>query len=408
MSTSSALLAEQVVSHTAAELVSLSENIGRELAAGAARRDAERLLPFDEIRRLAESGVLSARIPAAYGGAGGSVLDYTRILLNLAKGDPNIAQAAAPQFTNIEKIRIYGSEAQKRKYFGLALGGRVLTGNAAAERGGTTIGHMTTLVTRDGAGYRLNGRKFYATGSLFAEFTLVTAHLEGGRRAAVIVPTDRAGVTLLDDWDGMGQRATASGTAIFENVQLAEDEVLPILEYGRRRTYEGAFAQLLHCAVDTGIALAAVDDAVAFGRSGVRPLPEAGVETGANDPYVLHNVGEMVIAAHSALAMVERGAALLDEGVAAFHANGKDADRLLAEASIAVAEAKFLSSEVSIKVSEMIYRIGGASATSRALNLDRHWRNARTHTTHDPVAYKARAVGNFYLNGELPPVNTKI
>lgn len=388
-------------------LVALSAEFGERFAREAAARDLERRLPVKEIEALATSGLLAARVPAAYGGPEVSVIEYARIMLNLAKGDPNIAQAASPAFPNVEKIRIYGSEAQKRNYFGLLLEGRRLSGNASAERGGKRIGDMTTIVTRDARGYRIDGRKFYSTGTLFAEFVLVTAHLEGGGRAAAIVPTDRAGVTVADDWDGMGQRTTASGTLVLDNVRLAEAEIMPIPAYGQRRTHEGGFAQLMHAALDTGIALAALDDAVAYGRNGARPLPEAGVERATDDPYVLHTVGEMAILAHGAEALVERAAALLDVAANAFYA-GRPADRLLGEASVAVAEAKFASTEASIKVSEMIYRLGGASATSRALNLDRHWRNARTHTTHDPVAYKARAIGNFYLNGALPPINTKI
>lgn len=388
-------------------LVAFSVEFGKRLAAQASTRDLERRLPFEEIRELAASGLLAARVPAAYGGAEINMADYARIILNLAKGDPNVAQAAAPAFPNIEKIRIYGTEAQKRRFFGLALEGRLLSGNASAERGGQLIGDMTTTVTHSPDGYRLNGRKYYSTGSLFSEFMLVTAHLEGGRRAAVIVPTDRAGVSLLDDWDGMGQRTTASGTSLFENVRLDEEEVLLIPTFGQRRTYEGGFAQLMHAALDAGIALAALEDAIAYGRTSARPLPEAGVERATDDPYVQHTIGEMAILAHGAVTLVERGAAFLDEAVSAFYED-RPSDQLLGAASIAIAEAKYASSEASIKVSEMIYRLGGASATARKLNLDRHWRNARTHTTHDPVAYKAKAIGNFYLNDALPPINTKI
>lgn len=388
--------------------VALSAEVGARLAGAASSRDLERQLPFREIREIAASGLLAARVPASHGGAEVSMVDFARIVINLAKGDPNVAQAASPAFPNIEKIRIYGSEAQKRKYFGLALQGRLLTGNAAAERGGKRIGDMTTRVTREGDHYRLNGRKYYTTGTLFAEYTLVTANFEDGLRAAVVVPTDREGVTITDDWDGFGQRTTASGTASFDNVYLSADEVMPITQYGRRRTYEGGLAQLLHSALDTGIALAALEDGIRYGRTGARPLPEARVERAGDDPYVQHTIGEMVIFTHAAEALVERGARALDRAVAAFHAGQGDADRLLGEASVAVAEAKYASTEASIRVSEMIFRLGGASSTSKRLNLDRHWRNARTHTTHDPVAYKAKAIGDFYLNDALPPINTKI
>lgn len=165
---------------------------------------------------------------------------------------------------------------------------------------------------------------------------------------------------------------------------------------------------MLHSALDTGIAWAAIDDGLQQSRTSSRPLPEAGVQRGTDDPYVLHAAGEMVILARGAELLTLRGAAKADEAVAAFYEGSADADRLLAEASVAVAEAKFASTEASLKIGEMVYRLGGASATLRRINLDRHWRNARTHTTHDPVAYKARAVGDFFLNGTYPPINTKI
>jgi len=224
----------------------------------------------------------------------------------------------------------------------------------------------------------------------------------------VFVPRNREGVSVLDDWDGMGQRTTASGTTIYDDVLVHEHEVLRIPAFGQRRTHEGAFAQLMHSAIDAGIALAALADAGAYGREQARVLRESGVSSATQDPYVLHTIGEMAIAAHGAEALLGRGAALLEQALAASLAGDADANRLLGEASIAVAEAKYATTEASIRVSEMLFRIGGASATSRGLNLDRHWRNARTHTTHDPVSYKARAVGDFYLNGNLPPINTKI
>lgn len=389
-------------------LIDLAKSFGERFGETAAARDRERLLPHAEIRQLAESGLLAARVPRAYGGHEISIAAFSEIVFHLAKGDPNIAQAACPIFPNIEKIRIYGSEDQKRHYFSLALQGRLLTGNAAAERSGHRIGDMSTKVEKGTEGYRLNGVKSYSTGSLFAEYVLVTAHLGEASRAAVMVPTDRKGVGIIDDWDGMGQRLTASGTAVFEDVSVEKSEILEIPTFGQRRTYEGSFAQILHSAIDTGIAFAAIDDALLYGRTMARVLPESGVDTAGGDPYVLHTVGEMVIQANAARLLLQRAAEMVDQGVNAFYQLSPQADRLLAEASIAVAEAKFASSEASIRVSEMIYRIGGASATSTRLNLDRHWRNARTHTTHDPVAYKARAIGDFYLNGKFPPINTKI
>ncbi|NDL65218.1 acyl-CoA dehydrogenase family protein [Acerihabitans arboris] len=387
--------------------IALAEGFRRRFAAGAARRDSQRALPHEEIQALRQSGLLSMRVPREYGGREADLVTFSRVIRLLAAGDPNIAQAIAPQFANLEKLRLYGTPAQQRRYFDLALDGAMMS-NAAAEREGVFIGDVATRLVRDNGIWRLRGRKYYSTGSLFSSIILVTAQHEEGGRAAVFVPVDRPGVTVGDDWDGMGQRTTASGTSEFDNVRVDEGEILRIPAYGHRRTHEGGFAQLIHASIDAGIALAALEDACAYGRKQARAPRESGVGGATADPYVLHTVGEMAIIAHGAETLLERGALLLDNALRAEWAGGAESDRLLGEASIAVAEAKYATSEAAVRVSEMIYRIGGASATSAALNLDRHWRNARTHTTHDPVAYKARAVGDFYLNGALPPINTKI
>ncbi|WP_025424329.1 acyl-CoA dehydrogenase family protein [Sodalis praecaptivus] len=376
-------------------------------AAGSSQRDRERRLPREEMTELKQSGLLALRVPRAFGGAEIDMVTFSRVLRLLAAGDPNIAQAIAPQFTNLEKLRLYGSAEQQARYFAHTLAGGLMS-NAAAEKGGNFIGDIATTLRREGAGWRLNGRKAYSTGSLFSTLILVTARHPDGGRAAVFVPVDRAGVHMFDDWDGMGQRTTASGTTEYHNVVINEDEILPVPAFGHRRTHEGAFAQLIHSAVDAGITQAALEDACRYGREQARVLRDSGVNAATEDPYVLQTVGEMAIMTHGAEALLERGARLLDDALEASYHTAPDADRRLAEASIAIAEAKFATTEASLRVSEMLFRLGGASATRQTLNLDRHWRNARTHTTHDPVAYKARAVGDFYLNGNLPPINTKI
>ena len=159
------------------------------------------------------------------------------------------------------------------------------------------------------------------------------------------------------------------------------------------------------------IAAAALEDAVDFANTKARPMPESGVDRQADDPYVISSIGHMAIATHQAEAMLSRALGYLEPAIAAQldgTASGQDLDRLLSEASVAVAEAKAVATEASLRVSEMIFSIGGASATLRQYNFDRHWRNARTHTTHDPVSYKYRLVGNFWLNDILPPISTKV
>lgn len=377
-----------------------------ELAAGAAQRDRERALPHEEIGQLTALGFAAARVPAEYGGADIGIVEQTRLFTQLAQADPNIAQALQPHACGLEKIRIYGTPAQRAHYFSLVLQGAIIT-NASAERGGAVVGDIKVRLSRQAGAWVLDGDKHYCTGSLYASHFYVLAQRDDGLRSIALIPKERHGVQVIDDWDGMGQRTTASGTVRLCQVAVAEDEQMPLPAPGSIRTYEGAYAQLLHAAIDCGIALAAFDDATEYGRSRSRPVPEAGVSRGSDDPYVQQAVGEMATLAHGAQAMVERAAIALHSVVS--DALDQRADEAaLGRASIAVAEAKMAATHASLRVSEMLYQVGGASATTRNWNFDRHWRNARTHTTHDPVAYKAKAVGNYYLNGALPPINTKI
>lgn len=393
-----------------AALVEAAQALGPEIAAGAVERDRERIVPVETFAKIRAAGLPAARVPAEFGGAAAQFTELAEIMLLLGKADPNVAQMLQPHFVLLDWLRIDATPEQQRRYFRDVVSGSIIT-NAFAERGTKQVGEARTTVRRDGRHYRLDGTKFYSTGSLIADAFYVLAVTEDGSPALALVPKDRAGVEVVDDWDGMGQRTTASGTTRLTAVLLDPDEIVPLPQLGTRRTFIGAAAQITHAAIDAGIALAAIEDAVAYARAQARPVPESGVSRQTDDAYVLHAVGEMTVIAHGAEAMVQRGAAALDRAAARFWAapaQAADTERLLAEASIAVAEAKSAANNASLQLGTMLFSVGGASSTLRRHGLDRHWRNARTHTTHDPVAYKYRAIGDFVLNDRYPPITTKI
>lgn len=394
----------------AVDIVEIARDLGRSLAREAADRDRDRRLPLAEMKQLLAAGIHAARVPRRYGGLGASFAEMSSALIEVARGDPNIAQSIQPHLNFLDVLQLDATEEQRQRWYGRILGGSLIT-NAFAERGGKFIGDISTRLVREGDRLLLRGRKFYCTGSLFADLLYVSARTDDGVRVFVVIPRDRAGFTIEDDWDGMGQRTTASGTAILDDVEVQADEVIRQPLFGKRRSFVGASAQIYHAAIDAGIALAALDDAVAYARSNARPMPESGVERQTDDPYVQHATGEMAVTAHQAEAMVARAAAILDRASQAQLSGslaGEALDDLLGQASIAVAEAKASADAASLRVAEALFRVGSASATLRQHDLDRHWRNARTHTTHDPVSYKYKAVGDYLLNRRLPPVTTKI
>ncbi len=390
--------------------VDLARTLADDFAREAADRDRERRLPFKEMKQLLASGLHALRIPRAYGGREVSFVDMAQAVLEIARGDPNIAQSIQPHLFFLEVLRLDATEEQRSHWYGKILEGSLIT-NAFAERGGRTIGEVNTRLVREQGRLLLRGRKYYCTGSLFADYLFVSANTEEGERILAIVPRKREGFTIEDDWDGMGQRTTASGTAILNDVPVEEYEVIRQPLFGKQRSYVGAAAQIYHAAIDAGIARAALDEALVNVRNNARPMPEAGVERQSEDPYVLHATGEMAVSFHQAEAMLQRAARALDHAANAQlegTLEGEALERVLAESSIAVAEAKASANATSLIVGEAIYRLGSASATLRRHNFDRHWRNARTHTTHDPVSYKYRAIGEYLLNDRLPPISTKI
>ncbi len=377
-------------------------------AADAARLDADRVLPHAAFDQLRNSGLLAARVPREHGGAGLDYQTLSRISVLLAKGDPSVAQALLPHHVSVEAIAVQGTPDQQARWFGRVVRqGEVFSG-AIAERGTRFRTDIKTRLVPLGEGrWQLDGRKYYTTGGLLADWLRVVALTPEKTVVSVVLPRSRVGVVLVDDWDGMGQRVTASGTTELTAVEVYDDEIL------RRATgedgpwlYASTAGQLMHCTIEVGIALAVLDDAVAWARDGARPVRESGVQRSVDDAYVQQAVGRIAAHAHAAQAIVDRAADAVDRAAHAWWSGGlaeAELDALGVEASIAVAEAKIVATQAALMAAEQFYEVGGASATLRRHNFDRHWRNARTHTTHDPVAYKYKAVGAYYLSGTRPP-----
>ena len=392
------------------DLVRRAGELKSALAKGAADRDRARVFPLEEIRKVRDAGITAALVPRRFGGPGATFEELVDVILALAEADPNIAQCLQPHFALQDVLRLYGSEEQQTRYLGEIADGAIIT-NALAERGGKFIGDIATQAIPDGSGYRLDGTKYYCTGSLAADGFWTLSLTPEGERLIAIVGADQAGVRREDDWDAMGQRTTASGTVHLEGVRVVGAAVIEAEQVWTERNFIGASAQLSHTAIDTGIAHAALFDAVTYAQTRGRPAPESGVQFLYDDPYVIETIGRMRVQAVGAEAVVKRAARLLEE--AAQHQlseslSGQALDRVLAEASIAVAEAKVVSTNAALRNTELMYQVGGASMASRADNYDRHWRNARTHTVHDPLSYKLKAIGQFLLSDRFPVIGTKI
>ena len=377
------------------ELAARFRPLLEDIAAGAAERESDRVLLHREVRQLADSGFTALRVPREYGGGGVSAPVFFRLFVELAAAESNLAQALRCHVAFVED-RLHADDAE---WLGRVAAGGVL-GNAWTETGPGTVGSVGTTITRDGADYRVNGTKYYTTGSLYADWIQTGARTEDGVDLLAIVRRDAPGVEVVNDWDGFGQRLTASGTTVFRDVAVP---VADVLVKADRPAYTTGVYQLIHVATLAGIARAAVRDVAAEVRGRTRTFSHANRSRPADDVQVQQVVGEVSALAFSAEAAALRVAELVQE---AYEAHLALPEAGAAEAAVAV---EFASSQAQIVVTEQVQRAAsllfdavGASSTRRGLQLDRHWRNARTISSHNPVIYKSRIVGDWEVNGTVP------
>ena len=378
------------------EALEIAYRFANQIETESAERDKNRRLPLQEIELFSKSGLWGITVPKLYGGAGVSAVTFVKAIALVSLADASIGQIPQNHYANIEEIRLVGSEEQKAFFFERILKGDRL-GNAAVERSGKNVLENRTRLVPDGQGYRLNGEKFYCTGALFAHWIPVRTVDPDGNRVVAIVSRQSEGLTVIDDWSAFGQRTTASGTVILNNVHVRKDQILRSFEAYKRPTTRGPFSQIIHVAIDMGIAQAAMKDTVQFLRNHPDPTLNRNGQSAVEDPLTIYEVGEFACRLHAAEALMERAALAIDQAVAS------QDEALVSVCAVAVAEAKVATTEAAMEMTNKLFELAGPKSASEKYGLDRHWRNARVHTLHDPVRWKYYAVGDFYLNGIDPP-----
>ncbi len=378
-----------------AEAIEIARTIAQRFADGAAERDRDRRLPWAEIEAFTASGLGGITVPRAYGGADVAHATLAAVFAILAAADGSAAQIPQSQFGVLALVRAAASPEQQARIYGAVLEGHRI-GNAGPSRNGKAITQVETRLAPGAEGSRLTGRRFYSTGALFAHWIPTRAVAPDGRPLLVWARRDAPGVRVVDDWQGFGQRTTASGTVVFADAPIEDGLTIELAPLAERPALFGPVSQLVQAAIDAGIARGATEAALDFLRTRTRPYPFT-AESVAEDPHILGEVGRLAVDLHAAEAVLARAGRTLDRiAAAAITAQSS------AEASVAVAEAKILTTEVALEASERLLELAGASATRAGYNLGRFWRDARVHTLHDPVRWKYHLVGDYILNGALP------
>lgn len=377
------------------EAIATARRFAAQIAAGASDRDRQRRLPFEEIEQFSATGLWSLNIPRDHGGLGASYATQGAVFSIIAEADPSIAQVPKNHFYAIDILTLNGDESQKRFFFDEVLAGKRIA-QAASERGTRHAMDIKTRLIQSGTGSRLRGQKFYTTGSLFAHWIAVNAIDDDDRFVQVFVPRESPGLEIIDDWNGFGQRTTASGTINLRDVPVDPTHVISLQAAYERPTLAGPVSQFLHACIDSGVARGAIEETITFVNTRTRPWPDSGLTRASEDPYIIQAIGDLKVRLFAAEAALEKAALRLDL------TGETPTEEEVAMASVDVACAKVLTTELAVLATNKIFELGGASATSENLNLDRYWRNARTHTLHDPVRWKYNIVGDYYLNAVYP------
>ncbi|MFT0168178.1 acyl-CoA dehydrogenase family protein [Paraburkholderia mimosarum] len=368
------------------------------LRANAAQRDLAGGHAAAEKQRIADAGLLTLAVPREFGGRFGEGgmrwSDIYATIRALARVDSALAHLLGFQCLQVASVDLWGSATQRANWLQGTVEHRWWWGNAVNPID-------TRLVAQpDGAGgWRLHGKKGFCSGTYGSQMMTVSAHDPvSGNPMFAVLPTTRAGITVHDDWDPIGQRQTDSGTVSFENVEVRAGEVLQRPDTPRA-TLRTLVSQGVLTNLFVGLAEGALEEARAYVLANGRPWVNSGVQQVADDPYLQQRFGEMRVQSLAAAVLADRVGALLDsawdEGEALVAATR-------AEVSLAISEAKIVAHRAALAAGEQLFEACGARATGAALALDRFWRNARVHTLHDPLDYRLRDVGRFTLLRELP------
>ena len=389
------LLAQAHIIQSDAEALEIAHALAEQFKSNAIQRDAQRILPFQEIEAYSQSGLWAITVPKQYGGAEVSSLTVAKIIALMSGVDGSIGQIPQNHFYALEVLRNTGTEQQKQKLYTEVLKGARF-GNALAEFKTKNATQKQTAITPTEHGFVVNGEKFYCTGSLFAHRipTLVKDH--ENREFLAFIARESEGLELIDDWSGFGQRTTGSGTVKFNNVPVAAEDIIPFDSAFSQATLVGPFAQIMHAAIETGIARAAFEETLHRVRQ-ARPWIDSGVDQATADPLILFELGRIVADVRASEVLLKQAARSIDA------AKPQPTAANIAKASLDVAKVRAHSTETALKASSKLIELAGSRGSQREDGLDRFWRNARVHTLHDASRWKYYFIANHLLNGVLPP-----
>jgi alkylation response protein AidB-like acyl-CoA dehydrogenase len=375
----------------------IADQLAKAFAQTAVERDKRGGTAKTERDLLRTSGLLNAIIPSGLGGWGMEWPDTMKIIRIFARVDSSIAHLFGFQHLLLASVALYGSPSQTERLFSETVRNQWFWGNAL-----NPLDRRTSLTPNRGAGFVINGRKSFCSGALDSDMLIVSAiHSVDEKFMVAALPSDRTGIRILDDWDAMGQRQTDSGTVEFDAVAAGQEEFLrtPGPLGSIRASLRSCIAQLILSNIFLGIAEGALAEARNYTLAQTRPWATSGVNSAAEDPYVLANYGDFFINVQAAQALTDIAAESLQRG---WESGDAITENQRGKCAIDVAASKVVTTRAGLEITSRMFEVMGARAAAGPARIDRFWRNLRTHTLHDPVDYKIRELGDWALNHKLP------
>ncbi|MGO8095807.1 acyl-CoA dehydrogenase family protein [Rhizobium leguminosarum] len=361
----------------------------------AVKRDKQGGRPIEQIRLLKDSGLPSAQIPVGYGGQGASWLSILRVVREFAQTDGSLAHLYGYHHLPLNLVLFRGSSAQKDHWLRASAAGNLMWGNSGNAMSKTSSGR------RVDNGWIVNGTRPFSSGYHVADYIQVSWENPHGERLTAAIPTERAGIVIEDDWDGIGQRQTGSGAVTFKDLEILDEELIssPQVSLTPYTSLTSLLQQSVLLNVFVGSAQGALDEGREYTSTLSRPWIYSGVEKHTDDPWIKRQYGELYIKTLAATELADKAARSLDE---AFNQGPGLTAGDRGAAAIDIATANVYAGEAGLAVSSEIFEVMGARSATNANGFDRFWRNVRTHTLHNPAEYKKRTIGTWLLSGEFP------
>lgn len=373
------------------------EHVAGQLEASAVERDRAGGTAWAERQLLRDSGLLTLAVPTDFGGAGLPWPELYAIIRRFAEADSSLAHLFGFQHLQVASVRLFANPDQQARLLGGTVSEGWFWGNA-------TNGLDTRIsLTAEGDHFVLDGIKSFCSGATGSDMLNVTAPrgTDPADRVFISLPTARAGITVHDDWDNMGQRQTDSGSVTFDRVRVEADEILgpPGTRGTPRATLRTLVSQLILTEIYLGNTQGALNSAWRYVQHEARPWFASGVTRAADDPFAQIRFGDLWIAFRGAQALAEQAEHALqrawDKG------DALDA-RERGELALLIWQAKIASGRAALDISSRVFELMGARATAARYGHDRFWRNVRVHTLHDNLDYKLQDIGRWVLDDRVP------